>query len=194
MDISTIFLQRYEPLCNGYLAGFWSHVPHDLMRRRPHPRANSIAWNLWHIARCDDAGMNRFVVDGSQVLDDGRWMERINLPWRHHGTEMSFAEVDELDQRVDLSALQDYSRAVQARTRAILKTLHMDDLDAEMDEERLTQILVNEGLAHSNAERFIKNYLGWSKGKCLMAFGLTHSWQHVGEMEVIASLLGVEFG
>jgi hypothetical protein len=194
MNIVTVFLQRYDPLCNNYLAGFWSRVPYDLMRRRPHPRANSIAWNLWHMARCEDAGMNRFVVDGSQVLDDGRWMERMNLPWRHHGTEMSMAEVDELDQRIDLTALLEYSRAVQARTRAILKTLEVDDLDAEMDEERLRQILVNEGLAHSNAEGFIKNYLGWSKGKCLMAFGLTHSWQHVGEMEVIASLLGVEFG
>ena len=194
MNIVTVFLQRYDPQCNNYLAGFWSRVPYDLMRRRPHPRANSIAWNLWHIARCEDAGMNRFVVNGSQVLDDGRWVERMNLPWRHHGTEMSMAEVDELDQRIDLTALLEYSRAVQARTRAILKTLEMDDLDAEMDEERLRQILVNEGLAHSNAEGFIKNYLGWSTGKCLMAFGLTHSWQHVGEMEVIASLLGVEFG
>jgi hypothetical protein len=194
MNIATVFLQRYDPLCNNYLAGFWSRVPYDLMRRRPHPRANSIAWNLWHIARCEDAGMNRFVVDGSQVLGDGQWMERMNLPWKHHGTEMSMADVDELDQRIDLTALLEYSRAVQARTRAILKTLEMDDLDAEMDEERLRQILVNEGLAHSNAEGFIKNYLGWSKGKCLMAFGLTHSWQHVGEMEVVASLLGVEFG
>ena len=194
MDIFTIFLQRYDPLCNNYLAGYWSHVPYDLMRKRPHPRANSIAWNLWHIARCEDAGMNRFVVDGSQVLDDGRWMERMNLPWRHQGTEMSMAEVDELDQRIDLSALQKYSRAVQARSRAIVKTLEMDDLDAEIDKERLRQIMVNEGLAHSNAEGFIKNYLGWSKGKCLMTFALTHSWQHVGEMEVLASLLGIEFG
>ena len=194
MDIFTVFLQRYDPLCNNYLAGYWLHVPHDLMRKRPHPRANSIAWNLWHIARCEDAGMNRFVINGSQVLDDGRWMERMSLPWRHHGTEMSITEVDQLDQRIDLSALQEYSRAVQARTRAVIKTLEMDDLDAEMDEERLRQIMVNEGLAHSNAEGFIKNYLGWSKGKCLMTFGLTHSWQQVGEMEVIASLLGVEFG
>jgi len=118
----------------------------------------------------------------------------MDLPWRHHGTEMSIAEVDQLDQRIDCPPCRKYSRAVQARTRAIIKTLEMDDLDAEMDKERLAQIMVNEGLAHSNAEGFIKNYLGWSKGKCLMAFGLTHSWQHVGEMEVIASLLGVEFG
>lgn len=194
MKISTIFLQRYDPLYNRYLAGYWEQVPHELMRQRPHPRVNSIAWNLWHISRCEDAGLNRFVVDGSQVLDDGNWMERMNLPWRHHGSEMSLAEVDELNRRVDLSALQEYSKAVQERTRVLIQTLEMDDLDAAMEEAQLRRIMVDEGLAHSNAEGFIRNYLGWTKGKCLMTFGLTHSWQHVGEMEVIASLLGVEFG
>lgn len=194
MEIPLIFLQRYDSLYNFYLTGFWTHVPQDLMRLRPHPRTNSIAWNLWHITRCEDAGLNRFVVDRSQVLDDGLWMERMNIPWRHHGTEMTFPEVDELNHRIDLSALHDYSQSVQERTRAIINTLNVHDLDVVMEEKQLRQIMVNEGLAHSQAEGFIKNYLGWSKGKCLMTFGLTHSFQHLGEMEVIASLLGVEFG
>jgi hypothetical protein len=193
MDISSIFLQRYEPLYDFYLAGYWTYVPGDLMCLRPHPRTNSIAWNLWHITRCEDAGLNRFVVDRSQVLDDGLWMKRMNIPWRHHGTEMSFAEVDEFNQRIDLSALHDYSLSVQQRTRAIVDMLKGDDLDAVMEETRLRQIMINEGLAHSQAEGFIQNYLGWTKGKCLMTFGLTHSYQHLGEMEVIASLVGVEF-
>lgn len=194
MKISTIFLQRYDPLTKNYLAGYWEQVSQALMRQRPHPRVNSIAWNLWHICRCEDAGMNRFVVDGRQVLDEGNWMDRLNLPWRHHGSGMSMAEVDELSQRIDISALRDYSQAVEARTRGIVKSLEDVDLDGVMGEDQLRQIMAAEGLAHSNAEGFIKNYLGWSKGKCLMTFGLTHSWQHVGEMEVIASLLGVEFG
>jgi hypothetical protein len=193
MDISLIFLQRYDPLYNFYLTGIWTHITHDLMRLRPHPRVNSIAWNLWHITRCEDAGLNRFVVNRTQVLDDGLWMERMNIPWRHHGTEMSFAEVDELNQRIDLSALHDYSQSVQERTRVIINTLDVHGLDAMMEKEQLRQIMLNEGLAHSKAEGFIENYRGWSKGKCLMTFGLTHSYQHLGEIEVIASLVGVEF-
>jgi len=193
MDISRLFLQRYDPLHNFYLAGFWAQVPYDLMRLRPHPCTNSIAWNLWHITRCEDSGLNRFVVDGSQVLDEAPWMERMNIPWRHHGSGMTLAEVDELDQRIDLAALQAYSLSVQARTRLLLTTLMEVDLDAAMQESQLNKILVNEGLAHSQAEGFIQNYLGWTRGKCLLTFGLTHSFQHLGEMEVIASLVGVEF-
>ena len=193
IDISLLFLQRYDPLYTFWLAGIWAQVPQPLMRQRPHPRVNSIAWILWHLTRVEDAGLNRFVVDRAQVLDEGSWMERMNLPWRHHGSEMTLVEVDELSQRIDLSALQGYSEAVQARTRDIVSKLNSDDLNAAMEEEHLRKILIDEGLAHVNAEGFVKNYLGWTKGKCLMNFGLTHPYQHVGEIGVIASLVGVEF-
>lgn len=194
MDASEIFLQRYDPVFQFYLPGFWKQVPSDLMRARPQPRVNSIAWNIWHLARVEDAGVNLFVADREQVLDEGGWMARMNVPWRHHGTNMTFDEVDELNRRIDLTGLHDYSRAVEERTRAVVAGLDLQILDDAMGEERLWQIMDGERLAHSDAEGFVQNYLGWSKAKCLFSFGLTHSYLHLGEMEVIAHLLGVEFG
>ena len=134
MDIPQLFFERYEPLCNFYLAGIWAQVPYDLMRQRPNPEVNSIAWNLWHLARVEDAGLNRFVVDRFQVLDEGSWMERMNLPWRHHGSEMRLKDVDELDKRIDLVGLQAYSLAVQERTREVVMTLSLSDLDPVLGE------------------------------------------------------------
>jgi hypothetical protein len=145
------------------------------------------------MARVEDAGVNRFVADLAQVLDEGQWMQRMNLPWRHHGTDMTFADVDELNQRVDLPALRAYSGAVKDRTLEIVPQLGPDSLDATMQAGRLRLILYDEGLALSPDSGLLQNYLGWTKGKCLMHFGLTHSFQHVGEMGVIASLLGVQF-
>jgi len=194
MDFCSVFFERYDPLYRVYLAGYWEHVSEEQMRRRPHPRSNSIAWNIWHLTRVEDAGVNLFVADRPQVLDEGGWALRMNLPWRHHGTEMSFEEVDALDRRIDLPALRNYSRAVEERTRAVLPALTSPLLDESMGEVRLRRIMVDEGLAHSNAEGFVHNYLGWTKAKCLFSFGLTHSYLHIGEMEVLASLLGVEFG
>jgi hypothetical protein len=37
------------------------------------------------------------------------------------------------------------------------------------------------------------NYSGWTHAKCLTHFALTHSYQHVGEMDVITSLHGIVF-
>ncbi|MCX6045415.1 MAG: DinB family protein [Chloroflexi bacterium] len=193
MDVSQLFLQRYDALYNFWIGDLWVRVTDDLMRQRPDPRVNSIAWNLWHLTRVEDAGLNRFVTDRTQVLDEGAWMEQMNIPWRHMGGEMTFAEVDELNQRIDLAALQAYSAAVQVRTREIVTQAGWGNLDAAMEADHLHVILVDEGLAHSHAAGLLENYLGWTKGKCLMNFGLTHPYQHVGEIGVIASLLGVTF-
>ena len=194
MNLTELFLQRYNALYDFWLGGVWEMVPDNLMRQRPHPQVNSIAWILWHLTRVEDAGLNRFVVDGSQVLDDGSWMEKMNLPIRHNGGDMNFAEVDDLSHRINLQALQEYSKAVQLRTREVVSQLTYDSLDAVMEEEYLRVILFDEGLASPRSAGLLENYLGWTKGKCLMNFGMTHPYQHVGEIGVIASLLGVDFG
>jgi hypothetical protein len=106
---------------------------------------------------------------------------------------MNFAEVDDLSQRIDLAALYEYGRAVQVRTRDIITHIDGVDLDAKLQPERVRAIVIDEGLAHPEARDLVDIYTGWTKGKCLMNFGLTHPYQHVGEMGVIASLLGVVF-
>jgi uncharacterized damage-inducible protein DinB len=188
-----LFLQRYVPLTDFYLSGFWQDVSPNQMRQRPHPRVNSIAWNLWHITRCEDAGINRFVMRQTQVLDEGDWMPKLNLPWRHHGGDMTFAEVDELNQRINVDALQAYMAAVQARTRQQLPAIMQLPLTNTLDATFVQQVVDHEGLALRNQAGFTQNYTGWSLGKCLMTFALTHPFQHVGEMEVLASMLDINF-
>lgn len=193
MNLSQLFFQRYEPLCDFWLADLWTLVPDALMRQRPHPRVNSIAWILWHMYRVEDAGINRFIFDRPQVLDEGNWMDRMNVHYRHNGGDMSFAEVDDLSQRINIEGLHEYVLAVQGRTRETVGTLAMDDMDEVMQEDRLRKILVDEGLAHSNPEGYIQNYLNWNKGKVLFNFAITHPYQHLGEISTLATLLGVEF-
>lgn len=191
MNWTQLFLTRYDALYNFWLAVVWD-VPEDLLRQRPHPRVNSIAWNIWHLTRVEDAALNRFIADRPQVIDEDQWMGRMNVPLRHNGFGMTFPEVDDLSQRIDLGALRGYSNAVQTRTREIINQLNPDSLDSIMEEERLRVILFDEGLAGPNSDGLLENYTGWTKGMCLMNLGLTHSFHHVGEINVIASLLGLD--
>lgn len=46
MTPAQLFLERYDPLTNFWLPGVLASVTDDDMRRRPHPRCNSIAWIL----------------------------------------------------------------------------------------------------------------------------------------------------
>jgi len=50
------------------------------------------------------------------------------------------------------------------------------------------KVVVDEGLAHSSAEELVQKYAAWTRGNYLMNLGLTHPFQYVGEIDVIASL------
>jgi hypothetical protein len=191
MDTARMLLERHTILHDYFLDSYERTPSPEQLRARPHARTNSIAWNLWHVARAEDFGINCFVADRAQVLDTG-WMQRMNLPLRHGGSGMTFDEVDALSAAVDLNGLHAYRRAVAEATRDILSRLDALDLTRTLDEARLRRILIDEGVAHSAPEALIQNYLGRSGERCLLTYGLTHSYEHVGEIGVIVGLLGIE--
>jgi len=194
MELRDAFMTRHNALYNFWLGVVWEDMPDDLMRKRPEPRLNSIAWNIWHLTRVEDSAMNRFVTNQAQVLDAGDLMKAMNLPIRHNGFGMSFQEVDELNQQINIAGLHAYSNAVQSRTQEIIQGLDTDNLDDVLEVNYLRVVLFDEGLAvpNSEGEGLLENYTGWSKGMFLMNLGLTHSFHHIGEINVIASLLGLE--
>jgi hypothetical protein len=190
MNLQQLFLQRHNILHESYLNGVFFPISDEMLRKRPDPRVNSIVWNLWHLLRSEDYALNRFVTDGSQVFDDGGWQSHLNIPWRHTGYGMTFAEVDELNGMIDIQALRDYAAVVKTRTCDIVERLDPASLDVAPDIEHIHTVLFDEGYAMaSEAAGLEQNYTGWSKGRWLMALGLTHSFEHVGQMGVIASLL-----
>lgn len=191
MDFKNLFLQRYNLLYDFWMAEFWRLVPEDLMRMRPHEKVNSIAWIIWHMTRAEDAGMNRFVADTLQVMGTGGWMQKMNLPWRDLGSEMTLDEVDELSRLIDIQALHAYSDAVHARSQEIIDRIDRVDLDYVVPDEHVRKVVIDEGLAHSHPEELIRNYSGRSRGRWLFSLGLTHQFQHIGEIGVIGGMLGV---
>jgi len=192
MHAIDLFLVRYNVLYDFWLKIIWEEVPSGLMRKRPHPRVNSLAWNLWHAARVEDSALNRFIADRPQVLDSGGWLDKMNIPLRHNGFAMTLDEVEEFSQQIDLEALHGYSQAVREGTLEIVATLKLPELEETLTRQRVELVLVTEGLAGPRAEGLVENYTGWSKAQCLMNHGLTHHYHHVGEMNVISSLLGLE--
>jgi hypothetical protein len=191
MDIHQLFIQRYDALAEFWIGNVWKNVSEKQLRSRPHTQLNSIVWNLWHITRVEDAGINRFVADRPQAVFEGGWFDQVGVPYRHHGTGMTLEEVDHLSETINVDSLRDYWQAVNSRTLEIIAQLVPENLDAIMDSELLQVILVDEGVAYPNAQWLSEAYHGWTKGKCLMHFGLTHAYQHVGEIATIGSVMGL---
>jgi len=191
MDAIDFVLLRYEDI---HGRGFWE-LPDRLterqLRRRPQPGVNTVAWLLWHTARIEDVGVNRFVADRPQVLDGG-WLERLAVGRRDVGTGMSDAEVDDLSERVDLAALRGYCAAVGARTLEVLESLRGAPLEAAVPVERVKAVSFGEGAVAAGADWLAEFWgAGRSRAWFLAQTPLLHVYGHYFEARGTAGLWGV---
>lgn len=114
-------------MVDSYLKDLTDGLPDAACRFRPANSFATIAWNLWHITRIEDAIINIILADGKQVLT-AAMQKMIGSPVRDTGNAMSAAEVDAFSAQVRPAALLDYRRAVGLRTREILGRLTAEDL------------------------------------------------------------------
>lgn len=159
----------------------------DQWRLRPHG-LNSLAWILWHIARCEDAAVNVMVAGAGQVLDEGRWGGRLEITRRDVGTEMTADEVAEFSRSVNVHAVREYRNAVGARTREFVRSLRAEDLDAPPPEERLQEITA-QGVLIPKAEWVLKIWHGKPAGWLLAWLGAGHSYMHLGQGRWVKKLI-----
>ena len=189
--IKTLYLERHNEAHNG-MRWLIEQLSEQQMRGRPHEAVNSIAWLIWHVARAEDIALNRLATDGSQVFDDEGWAARLRVPDRHFGVDMSKAEVSALSEQVDLAALRAYWDAVRKRTIQVIDTLDSATLSLVVSPEYIHKLVFDEGVGGSAGEFVQSVWNGLTRGNYLMYMGLTHTFVHLGEVETIRGLLGVQ--
>lgn len=135
------------------------------------PRANTIAFEMWHYARTED-NVVRFILQGRRptVWMEGGWSERLGLPPVAQGTGMSPEEAQAM-RIADLGAFKRYVQDVWASTRDYL---------SNPDASVFDQPVLVKPLGEMPAIRAL--------GQVCM----THGFTHLGELEVCRTLLGLK--
>ena len=150
------------------------------IRRIPQNCEHSVAWLIWHSARCEDITMNMLIAGSAQTLFQGKWYEQMKVTAKDTGNAMTPEEVAELSTQIDLPALWDYRNSVGQRTREIVKSFQPGDLKTKVDPDRI-QLVKDKG-AVLEAASGIANY--WSKrtfaGLLLMP-ATRHNFIHLNE-------------
>jgi hypothetical protein len=189
MDALDFFLVRYEQVHRLLSDPAIKQLTAAQMRHRPHPGVNTVAWLLWHMARIEDVGVNRFVADRPQVLED--WLASLGIARRDVGTGMNDAEVDDLSARIDLDALRGYWEAVTRRTPDVVASLRGSDLESVVPRERVERVAVTEGAVAPGAEWLTEFWAGGrSRAWVLAQTPLLHVYGHYFEARVVAGLWG----
>src|SRR5438552_2235237 len=100
-----------------------------------HPKANTIAWNLWHYARTED-NVVRFVLQDRRptVWVEGGYPERLGLHPAAQGTGMSTEEAHALRIR-DVPLFAGYMKKVWASTEEYVQTLSAAEIGRQREVE-----------------------------------------------------------
>jgi hypothetical protein len=190
VDAIEFFLVRYEQIHRVLRDPAIKQLSEAQWRGRPHPGVNTVAWLLWHMARVEDVGVNRFVADRPQVLEEG-WLAKLAIGRRDVGTGMTDAEVDDFSARVDLEALRGYWDAVTRRTPDVVARLRGSDLDTLVPKERVERVASDEGAVAPGAEWLTEFWAGGrTRAWVLAQTPLLHVYGHYFEARAVAGLWG----
>jgi len=134
-----------------------------------HPKANTIAWNLWHYVRTED-NVVRFVLQNRRptVWVEGGYPDRLGLHPAAQGTGMSTAEAQALRIK-DVALFADYMKKAWASTEAYVQTLSEAELDRKVALKFVGEMPV---------------------ARVLAFVGITHGFTHFGEIELARTLVG----
>jgi hypothetical protein len=145
-----------------------SGLPASDLCRRPDPRANSIAWLVWHLTRIQDDHVAD-VAGLEQVWTSGGWCDRFGLPF-HPGDTGYGHRPDDVAQLEGITAEQlvAYLDAVHRQTVGYLADLTLDDLDRVVDTRwdppvtlgvRLVSV-INDDDQHVGQAAYLRGLLG----------------------------------
>jgi DinB superfamily len=167
VELIQVELKRLRTLLDGAITGLTSAQLHAVPAG--HPKANTVAWGLWHVVRTED-NVVRFVLQNrrSPVWTEGGYAEKFGLPPVAQGTGMSTEDAHALRIK-DVALFREYLQKVWASTDEFLTTLEPAALDRMVTVRPIGEMAV---------------------GRVLAQVCVAHGMMHFGEIELARTLVG----
>jgi hypothetical protein len=173
-------LGNQPPLEWSFSDEVWDELPEDKARGLPAVGEHSIAWLIWHLARCEDAAMNVVVAGKDQILLQDEWLRRMNINRYDTGNAMNQTEIQEFSLRVNLEELRTYRRTVGLQTHQIVKHLLPEELNGKAGPTCLDR-LRNEGAVVEEAWDIAKYWCRSTVAGLLLMPATRHNMVHLNE-------------
>lgn len=141
----------FDQLINGLQPGDFRVMPTE--------KDETIAWQVWHIARIEDLVANLLIAESPQVFTSA-WAEKLGVPVKDTGNAMTDAEIMAFSKQVDVEALLGYWGAVGRRTREVIKALAPADMKRKPRPEALAKLVEEGGLLAVEGSLWLKDFWG----------------------------------
>ena len=167
VELIRIEMKRLRKALEGALDGLTADQLHAVPAG--HPKANTIAWGVWHVVRTED-NVVRFVLQNRRtpVWTEAGYGDKLGLPPVAQGTGMTTDDAHGLRLK-DVGLFREYMQKVWASSDEFVATLDPAALDRAVTIKPLGEMTV---------------------GRALAQVCVAHGFQHFGEIELARTLLG----
>jgi len=167
IELIHLELKRLRKALDGSLTGLTAEQLHAVPAG--HPKANTIAWGIWHVVRTED-NVVRFVLQNRRppVWTESGYGEKLGLPPIAQGTGMSTDDAHALRIK-DVGLFREYMQQAWAST---------DEFLGRIDDAALDRTITVKPLGEM------------SVGRALAQVCVAHGFQHFGEIELARTLVG----
>jgi len=162
---TELFLAQHAMVHSANMAksGLWSFedevlcgLSADQIRTIPRGGEHSIAWIMFHLARCEDITMNMLVAGTPQLFTQEDWAKKMNVEVIHSANKMDDGSMAMLSAGIDVKALKTYRIAVGRRTRQVVKKIKAEDYQKPVAPLRIQNVMAESAVSKDAIE--IINY------------------------------------
>jgi hypothetical protein len=153
----------------------------DAVVYRPSNGFASIAWNLWHITRIEDAVSNIIINDSAQVIT-GEILGKLNVSVTDTGNAFSASDVDSFSRKINFAELLKYRKKVGKKTVSILKGLSAEARKRKPTQEQLQRLIREKVVTESEESMWLIDFWGKKTVSGLLTMPITrHQIVHIND-------------
>lgn len=185
-----VFKARHEFAFDIFYSELLNDWTEEQLRTIPHESMNSLLWVIWHVARVEDVGVTRFVMQEEQVLKSGNWNDKLGVTDIHFGFGSGHDVMVAMNQKFDVNGVWDYFKAVREYTYDAITRVTPEQLDEVLSRDEVNKVMRIEGVGLPIVLDEVENiYSGWTRLEALNHFSMTHYYWHGGEVRTIEGML-----
>jgi len=147
-------------IANSYQDMLVNDLSEMCFRHMPSASFSSIAWNLWHITRIEDAVCNVLIADEPQIFSK-TLKKRMAASIMDTGNAMDLKEAVAFSKTIKMNELLSYRFKVGEKSQIIIKGLSRLDFKKKPSKKQLDRLLKEHVIINHNESIWLLDF--WSK-------------------------------
>jgi hypothetical protein len=141
----------------------------------------SILWAIWHTTRIEDL-ISNLIIGNKETIFNEEMQSQLNIKITDVGNSMTTAEIELLNNSINVKALKDYRVKVGKSTKKILESLEHSDLKTKVKPLQLEKIMQAGGVVNDADSIWLLDYWGSKDILGLLKVPITshHTTYHFG--------------